>query len=118
MTTRSDTTELPVAPAVNQTPDRGHCTHWAVPATDTDHYTQASRLQPDTLSRCSGSYVFPEATFWNLACYQAHSYERCHSDVDRTLWLIDDLPEEEPCHRNTQENASFKYYQHEMSVYK
>ena len=118
-------------------------------ATDTDRYTQAPSLQPDTLGHCSSLYVcgseckaghtwpqfqsvcvwhpvysrthlatVPDATFWNLACYQAQSYERCHSNVDRTLRLINDLPEKEPCHRNTQENASFKYYQHEMSVYK
>jgi hypothetical protein len=42
----------------------------------------------------------------------------CHSKVNHTLWLKNELPEEEPCHRNKQDNASSKYYQHEMSVYK
>ena len=109
----------------------------------------APSVQPVTLGHCSSLYVcgtqciaghtwpllqsvcvwhpvysrthlatVPDATFWNLACYQAHSYESCHSDVDRTLWLINDLPGKELCHRITQENASFKYHQHEMSVYK
>ena len=61
--------------------------------------------------------VFPSSRQQNLSCYQAHSFERCHSDVEHTLWLLNDLPEDEPCHRNTQDNASFKYYrQHELST--
>jgi hypothetical protein len=77
MTTRSDTTEHPVAaPAANQTPDRGHCTHWAVPAIY--RYGPLYSLQPDTWPLFRSVCVFPVATF----CYQAHSYERRHSDVN------------------------------------
>jgi hypothetical protein len=75
--------EHPVAPAANQTPDRGHCAGYRYAPLHTDNqFTDGHTWQ---LFRFV--YVFPDAKF----CYQAHSYERCHSDVDNTLWLINDL---------------------------
>ena len=91
----NDITEHPVAPAANQTPDRGHRAAYGYVSLHTDNQFTDGHIWP--LFRFV--YVFPDATF----CYQAHSYERCHSDVDHTLWPINYLPEEEPCHRITQE---------------
>jgi hypothetical protein len=97
MTTRSGTTEHPAAPAANQTP-----TVVTVPATDMHRSAQASSLHLETLAIVPVCTLFPETPYWNLACYPAHCYECCRPHIVADTCL----PEDEPCHRNTQNSAS------------